>query len=95
MSIVSFPSVSCSWFPYHASYPNDYSVIPMLGTEDLMWTCKFRNGTNTRFKSPFRTTAEGAADAYEDLKGQDIESGSLSTEEADGFDIPRPREVLN
>ena len=67
--------------------------MPMLGTEDVMWTCKFRNGTIKRFKFPIRTTAEGSANVYDDLKGQDIESGLLSTEEADGFNIPRPQEV--
>jgi adenylylsulfate reductase subunit B len=64
--------------------------MPMLGTEDVMWTCKFRNGTIKRFKFPIRTTPEGAANAYLDLKGQDIESPVLSTEEADGKSMPAP-----
>ena len=33
----------------------------MLGTEDVMWTCKFRNGVIKRFKFPIRTTLEEAA----------------------------------
>jgi len=37
------------------------SVMPMLGTEDVMWTCKFRNGLIKRFKFPIRTTPEGKA----------------------------------
>jgi adenylylsulfate reductase subunit B len=57
--------------------------MPMLGTEDVMWTCKFRNGTIKRFKFPIRTTPEGQANAYADLKGSDIESQALATEEAD------------
>jgi adenylylsulfate reductase subunit B len=65
--------------------------MPMLGTEDVMWTCKFRNGTIKRFKFPIRTTPEGAANAYQDLKGKDIESELLSTEEADGVSIPTPQ----
>jgi adenylylsulfate reductase subunit B len=65
--------------------------MPMLGTEDVMWTCKFRNGLIKRFKFPIRTTAEGAANAYPDLKGKDLESDLLSTEEADGFTVPRPK----
>jgi adenylylsulfate reductase subunit B len=56
----------------------------MLGTEDVMWTCKFRNGKIKRFKFPIRTTPEGQANAYQDLKGNDMDSQMLSTEEADG-----------
>jgi len=67
--------------------------MPMLGTEDVMWTCKFRNGVIKRFKFPIRTTPEGAASEYPDLKGKDLESGLLSTEEADGMEIPRPKEL--
>ena len=67
--------------------------MPMLGTEDVMWTCKFRNGVLKRFKFPIRTTPEGAANAYQDLKGKDLENGLLSTEEADGKSIPRPQTV--
>jgi adenylylsulfate reductase subunit B len=63
----------------------------MMGTEDVMWTCKFRNGLIKRFKFPIRTTPEGQANAYPDLKGQDLESGLLSTEEADGYTIPTPK----
>jgi adenylylsulfate reductase subunit B len=55
-----------------------------------MWTCKFRNGNIKRFKFPIRTTPEGTANAYQDLKGKDLESGLLSTEEADGYEIPKP-----
>ena len=73
--------------------PLGSSIMPMMGTEDVMWTCKFRNGTIKRFKFPIRTTAEGTANAYTDLKGKDLESDQLSTEEADGYVIPRPKEV--
>jgi adenylylsulfate reductase subunit B len=62
--------------------------MPMLGTEDVMWTCKFRNGPIKRFKFPIRTTPEGTANAYKDLK-----SGLLSTEEADGVSLPDPKTV--
>jgi adenylylsulfate reductase subunit B len=63
----------------------------MRGTEDVMWTCKFRNGSIKRFKFPIRTTPEGAANAYEDLKGKDLDSGLLSTEEADGKTLSTPQ----
>ena len=65
--------------------------MPMKGTEDIMWTCKLRNGTIKRFKFPIRTTAEGAANAYEDLKGKDLDSGLLSTQEADGSTLVAPK----
>ncbi len=41
--------------------PLGASVVPMRGTEDIMWTVKFRGGTIKRFKFPIRTTAEGSA----------------------------------
>jgi len=47
-----------------------------------------------RFKFPIRTTPEGAANAYPDLKGNDIESGLLSTEEADGYALPTPQATV-
>ena len=74
--------------------PLGSSIMPMLGTEDVMWTCKFRNGLIKRFKFPIRTTPEGAANDYPDLKGQDIESPLLSTEEADGYQIPKPQATV-
>jgi adenylylsulfate reductase subunit B len=65
--------------------------MPMLSTEDVMWTCKFRNGVIKRFKFPIRTTPEGQANAYADLKGKDLDSEFLSTEEADGYQMPQPQ----
>ena len=41
--------------------PLGASVVPLRGTEDIMWTVKFRDGNVKRFKFPIRTTAEGAA----------------------------------
>jgi len=43
------------------------------------------------FKFPIRTTPEGTANAYNDLKGKDLESELLSTEEAEGVSIPVPQ----
>jgi adenylylsulfate reductase subunit B len=40
------------------------SVQPMRGSDSIMWTIKFRNGTLKRFKFPIRTTAEGSIDCY-------------------------------
>ena len=41
--------------------PMGASVTPMRGTEDIMWTVKFRSGQIKRFKFPIRTNAEGSA----------------------------------
>ena len=74
--------------------PLGSNIMPMLGTEDVMWTCKFRNGLIKRFKFPIRTTPEGQANSYDGLKGKDIESQLLSTEEAEGRTLPRPKELV-
>ncbi len=75
---------------YSDFVPLGSSIMPMRGTEDVMWTCKFRNGLIKRFKFPIRTTPEGAANEYADLKGNDLNSNQLSTEEADGKAMPTP-----
>ena len=44
----------------YADYiPLGGSVLPMRGTDSVMWTVKFRNGTLKRFKFPIRTTSRG------------------------------------
>ena len=37
---------------------------PLRGSDSIMWTIKFRNGTLKRFKFPIRTTPEGSIDPY-------------------------------
>ena len=76
---------------YSDFVPLGSSIMPMRGTEDVMWTCKFRNGLVKRFKFPIRTTPEGAANEYADLKGNDLSSNQLATEEADGKAMPTPQ----
>jgi adenylylsulfate reductase subunit B len=49
---------------YQDFNPLGGNVIPMRGTDSIMWTVKFRNGTLKRFKFPIRTTAEGSIDPY-------------------------------
>jgi adenylylsulfate reductase subunit B len=44
--------------------PLGASVQPLRGSESIMWTIKFRNGTRKRFKFPIRTTPEGSAEPY-------------------------------
>jgi len=67
--------------------PMGASAVPLRGTEDIMWTVKFRNGMLKRFKFPIRTTPEGKAEPLagfdtgtENLKDQILctEPGSLS-----------------
>ena len=36
-------------------------VTPLRGSDNIMWTVKFRNGMLKRFKFPIRTTQEGKA----------------------------------
>jgi adenylylsulfate reductase subunit B len=36
------------------------SVQPLRGSDSIMWTIRFRNGTMKRFKFPIRTTSEGS-----------------------------------
>ncbi|MBF0187494.1 MAG: adenylyl-sulfate reductase subunit beta [Magnetococcales bacterium] len=40
------------------------SVIPVRGSDSIMWTIRFRNGNVKRFKFPIRTTPEGSIDPY-------------------------------
>jgi len=37
------------------------SCVPLRGSEDIMWTIKFRSGQVKRFKFPIRTIPEGTA----------------------------------
>ena len=56
------------------------SVQPLRGSDSIMWTIKFRNGTIKRFKFPIRTTSEGSIDPYggkETAKMADIAQAGL------------------
>ncbi|MEK6673525.1 MAG: 4Fe-4S binding protein, partial [Nitrospirota bacterium] len=56
----------------YADYiPLGGNVIPLRGTDSIMWTIKFRNGALKRFKFPIRTTAEGSVDPYKGLPAPD------------------------
>jgi len=65
------------------------SVQPLRGTDSIMWTIKFRNGTLKRFKFPIRTTAEGSIKPYDGkptAKYADItKSGFFTGSEGGGF----------
>lgn len=60
--------------------PMGASVVPLRGSEDIMWTVKFRNGNIKRFKFPIRTTAEGAANEYPGQKGGSLDDECLLLE---------------
>ena len=59
----------------------------MRSADSIMWTVKFRNGAMKRFKFPVRTTAEGAANAYADQKGANLDDECLLLES----DLPTPK----
>ncbi len=63
--------------------PLGANVIPMRGTDAIMWTVKFRNGNVKRFKFPIRTTPEGSINVFEgypEAKADDITSELLFAE---------------
>ncbi len=62
--------------------PLGAAVTPLRGTDSIMWTVKFRNGTLKRFKFPIRTTEEGKAvpDGGFDTGTEDLKSPILYTE---------------
>lgn len=64
--------------------PMGASVVPLRGTQDIMWTIKFRDGSVKRFKFPIRTTAEGAAEPMGGFPvgDGDIKGVNLMTEPA-------------
>jgi len=64
--------------------PMGASVTPLRGTEDILWTVKFRNESIKRFKFPIRTTPEGSAVPDGGFKtaseAEDLKSPLLFTE---------------
>lgn len=67
------------------------NVIPLRGTDAIMWTIKFRNGKLKRFKFPTRTTPEGSAQPYEGKPEADmgnIKKPGLFTHHGDGKEMP-------
>jgi adenylylsulfate reductase subunit B len=54
-------------------------VVPLRGSDSILWTVTFRNGTIKRFKFPTRRTPEGEADPQ----------GGFSADAADDLDDHR------
>jgi adenylylsulfate reductase subunit B len=56
------------------------TLVPMRGTDAIMWTARYRNGQMKRFKFPIRTTSWGSIQPHQDapaptadmLKTQDL-----------------------
>ncbi len=74
--------------------PMGASVTPLRGSQDIMWTVKFRNGTLKRFKFPIRTTGEGEIEINGGFNSKDdLDSETLFTEpESLGLDsVPTPK----
>ena len=75
--------------------PLGASTVPLRGSDSIMWTVKFRNGTLKRFKFPIRTTTEGSAEpmgGFGEGDG-DLNSPNLMTEPMSvGMDaLPTPK----
>lgn len=71
--------------------PLGASVVPLRGSDNIMWTVKFRNGMLKRFKFPIRTTEEGTAqpDGGWGTGSDELKSPLLYTEPASiGTDLP-------
>jgi adenylylsulfate reductase subunit B len=80
---------------YSDFIPLGASVTPLRGSEDIMWTIKFRNGMLKRFKFSIRTTPEGtAAPLGEFAEGPANLNGiELMTEPASlTRSVPRPKQ---
>jgi len=74
---------------YNDFVPMGGQVHPMRSSDSIMWTVKFRNGNMKRFKFPIRTTAEGAANVYPDLKGDFFYNERVTTEK----ELPSPTKL--
>jgi len=57
-------------------------VAPLMSSDSIMWTIKFRNGNMKRFKFPIRTTPEGSINPENDKKGADINDSRLANEDS-------------
>jgi len=75
------------------------SVQPLRGTDSIMWTIKFRNGTMKRFKFPIRTTAEGSIDPYAGKADADMakieDNGFFNHMEQNGYREGDRSELIN
>jgi len=84
--------------PYADIVPLGGSVQPLRGTDSIMWTIKFRNGTMKRFKFPIRTTPEGSIDPYGNKAAADMANiakpGFFNHMEQNGYREGNPAELI-
>ncbi len=77
---------------YQDFAPMGSSVIPLRGSDSIMWTIKYRNGNLKRFKFPIRTTPEGGIDPYQgiaDADIKDLDSDLLCDETGITLSVPK------
>ena len=73
--------------------PLGAAVIPLRGSDSIMWTVKFRKGNVKRFKFPIRTKPEGSVDPYAGTGAANIaniKKLGFFTHQADGTEMPKP-----
>lgn len=73
--------------------PLGAAVIPLRGSDSIMWTVKFRNGTIKRFKFPILTKPEGSVDPYAghaDANIANIKKLGFFTHQAAGTEMRKP-----
>jgi len=71
--------------------PMGGKIIPLRGTDSIMWTVQFRNGNIKRFKFPIRTTPEGSIKPYEgkpEPSGDDIKTQNFFSEIGKTLPVP-------
>ena len=72
------------------------SVQPLRGTDSIMWTIKFRNGTLKRFKFPIRTTPEGSINPFSgklEAKMENITKTGFFNQK-NGYRVGNPAELI-
>ncbi|MBI4591091.1 MAG: adenylyl-sulfate reductase subunit beta [Candidatus Rokubacteria bacterium] len=71
--------------------PLGASVIPLRGSDSIMWTIKFRDGRLKRFKFKTRTSAEGSIEPYDGAPAGspgDLASPNFFTEAGKTLPVP-------
>ncbi|MHB1417788.1 MAG: adenylyl-sulfate reductase subunit beta, partial [Chloroflexota bacterium] len=51
--------------------PLGASVVPMRGSDSILWTVQFRDGRIKRFKFPIRSKAEGSVEPFVGMEEAD------------------------
>ena len=67
------PQTAIDMRGYGDVVPMGASLLPLRGTDSIMWTVKFRNGQTKRFKYPVRTTPWGSIEPHQGLPAPVLE----------------------